>query len=213
MRKTFTNLVASCITVFGFASTANAQFEGTIEFKKITPAETVTYVYYVKGDKIRIDEIGATSKKVEGTSIIDLATKKMISINHGRKMYMDQKPGTPATINGKPETNETKKTKTLLGASCKEVVVTNKDDNTIVKYYFAGSKFNFLSNLLKFLNRKDKSAIYYPFNAASDAFPYLSVQTDLNGTEVSRFEAVKIEKKAVGADVFDIPKDYKKFEQ
>ena len=34
-------------------------FEGVIEFKKLTTTDTINYVYYVKGAKVRIDEIGS----------------------------------------------------------------------------------------------------------------------------------------------------------
>ena len=71
--------------LFGFAGmlVVSAQsFEGTIAFKKQTPTDTVSYMYYVKGDKVRLDEIGSKSKKVEGSFLIDLKTNSMVSLSH-----------------------------------------------------------------------------------------------------------------------------------
>ena len=43
--------------------------------------------------------------------------------------------------------------------------------------------------------------------------PLLSIETDLTGAQLSKLEAIKIEKKAIDASQIAIPSDYKKFEQ
>ena len=102
--------------LFGFAGmfiASGQSFEGTIEFKKQTPTDTVNYVYYIKGDKVRLDEIGSKSKKVEGSFIIDLKTNSMTSLSHERKLYIEQASGTPATISGTAEVKKTGNVKTI----------------------------------------------------------------------------------------------------
>src|SRR3989344_27082 len=101
---TMKKLILSALFAFTGMIIASAQsFEGVIEFKKQTTTDTVNYIYHVKGDKVRLDEIGNKSKKVEGSFIIDLKTNSMVSLSHERKLYIEQASGTPAVINGKLE--------------------------------------------------------------------------------------------------------------
>lgn len=215
MKNLTTKLTVTAIAVASFVSASLAQFEGTIDFKKMTQIDTTEYIYYVKGNMVRIDEIGSKSKKVEGTFLLDLSASTMLSLSHDRKLYMDQKPGAPVAVTGKPEITSTKGAKTLLGVSCKEVSVVNKDENTTIKYYVGGSKFDFFAKMLRLMNRKDKPASYFLLisKEAGDGFPYMSVQTDATGKETGRLEVQKIEKKALDAEMFQIPKDYHKFEK
>ena len=215
MKNLTTKLTVTAIAIASFVSASLAQFEGTVEFKKMTTMDTTKYVYYVKGNKVRIDEIGARSKKVEGTFLIDLTAGTMMSLSHERKLYMDQKPGSPVTVGGKPEVKSTKASKSLLGTNCKEITVTNAEEKTTIKYYVGGSKFDFFIKMLKLMNRKDKQASYFLLlgKEAGDGFPYLSVQTDDAGKETGRLEVEKVDKRPIDAAMFEIPKDYHKFEK
>ena len=212
MKKLFLSVM------FGFAGlfAVTAQsFEGTLEFKKQTPTDTVSYIYYVKGDKVRLDEIGSKSKKVEGSFIIDLKTSSMLSLSHERKLYIEQAPGTPAVVNGKPDIKKTGNSKTIQGMKCNEYVVKNDEEKVQVTYWLASGKFDFFAKLLKILNRKDKSAVYFGLLTGVDGmFPFLSSQMNLEtGKEEVKMEATKVDKKTVGADMFEVPKDHQKFQK
>jgi hypothetical protein len=204
--------------LFGFAGIffASAQsFEGVIAFKKQTPTDTVSYVYYVKGDKVRLDEIGSKSKKVEGSFLIDLKTNSMVSLSHERKLYIEQSSGTPAVVTGKPEVKKTGNVKTILGVKCTEYIVKNADEKEQVTYWMGSGNFDFFFKLLKVLNRKDKSSVYIQQLTGVDGmFPFLSSQLNLetNAEEV-KLEVTKLEKKSVDAKMFEIPKDYTKFQK
>ena len=203
---------------FGLAGMliASAQsFEGVIEFRKQTTTDTINYVYYIKGDKVRIDEIGVKSKKVEGSFIIDLKSSTMLSLSHDRKLYLEQASGTPAVMTGKADVKKTGNVKTLQGFKCNEYVVKNADEKIQVTYWMGAGKFDFFFKLLKVLNRKDKSAIYIQQLTGVDGmFPFLSSQMNLEtGKEEIKMEVVKVQKKAVDATQFDVPKDYQKFQK
>ena len=190
-------------------------FEGTIEFKKQTTTDTTNYTYYVKGDKVRIDEIGSKSKKAEGSFIIDLKTNQMISLSHDRKLYVEQVTGAPAVMIGKAEVKKTGNVKTIQGYKCNEFAVKNTDERVQVTYWLAAGKFDFFLRLLKVLNRKDKSAVYFQqLTRVEGMFPFLSTQVSLetNKDEV-KMEVTKIEKKAIDGNKFEIPKDYQKFQK
>ena len=199
----------------GMLIASSQSFEGVIEFKKQTSTDTVNYIYHVKGDKVRLDEIGNKSKKVEGSFIIDLKTNSMVSLSHERKLYIEQAPGTPATVTGKPEVTKTTNVKTILGVKCNQYVVKNSDEKVQVTYWMGSGKFDFFFKLLKVLNRKDKSAVYVQQLTGVDGmFPFLSSQVNLEtGKEEIKMEVTKIDKKTVDAAKFDIPKDYQKFQK
>ena len=47
-------------------------YEGSIEFKMETAKDTTTNIYYVKGNTVKLDQIGRKSGKVEGSFIFDI---------------------------------------------------------------------------------------------------------------------------------------------
>lgn len=209
-------LILSSLFAFTGMIIASAQsFEGVIEFKKQTTTDTVNYIYHVKGDKVRLDEIGNKSKKVEGSFIIDLKTNSMLSLSHDRKMYIEQTSGTPAAVNGKCDVKKTGKEKTIQGMKCTEYVVTNADEKVQVTYWMASNHYDFFFKLLKVLNRKDKSAVYVQqITGADGMFPYLSSQVNMEtNKEEVKMEVTKVEKKTVDVTKFDVPKDYQKFQK
>ncbi|MFI5164148.1 MAG: DUF4412 domain-containing protein, partial [Bacteroidia bacterium] len=190
-------------------------FEGVIEFKKQTTTDTVNYIYYIKGDKVRLDEIGSKSKKAEGSFIIDLKTNQILSLSHDRKLYIEQGSGNPAVMTGKADVKKTGNTKTLQGMKCTEYVVRNDDEKVQVTYWMAGTNFDFFFKLLKVLNRKDKSSVYVQqITGAEGSFPFLSSQLNLEtNKEEVKMEVTKVEKKTVDASKFEVPKDYQKFQK
>ncbi len=210
MRKIF--FIASFLA----AGMAAAQsFEGTIEFRQQTPTDTTDRVYYVKGDKIRIDEIGHVSKKVEGTFIVNVKDNKMIFLSHERKLWGEQPSGAPGTMKGTPAVTKTKESKTIQGYKCMKFVVKNPDDNTQIVYWIAPGKFDFFQKMMKILNRKEKVAVYYmKLTGVDGMFPFLAVETGIDGKdERSRLEVTKVEKKTVDPAMLEIPKGYTKLEK
>lgn len=215
MKKTAIKILSVAIVMVAFAFSAAAQaFEGTIEFKKITATDTVNYVYTVKGNKVRIDEIGSKSHKIEGTFLVDLDAKTMISLNHERKLYMDNPTPAAPVLKGTCNVKKGQNVKNIQGYKCTEYTVTNNEENTQITYWIAEGKFTFFEKLLRILNRKDKSSVYFlQIPDIKNSFPMLSVQSDLNGKENTRLEVTKITKKEVDASIFDLPKGYNKFEK
>jgi len=212
MQKLF---LTAIFAITGMLIASAQSFEGVIEFKKKTSTDTVNYIYYVKGDKVRLDEIGRKSKKVEGSFIIDLKTNSMVSLSHERKLYIEQASGTPATVTGTPEVKKTGNVKTILGTKCNEYVVKNPEEKVQVTYWMGDGKFDFFFKLLKVLNRKDKSAVYVQQLTNVDGmFPFLSSQMNLEtGKEDIKMEVTKVDKKTIDTTKFDIPKDYQKFQK
>ena len=215
MKKLILTLTTVGFLIGGFATTLVAQaFEGVIEFKKATNVDTTSYIYYVKGDKVRIDEMGTKSHKVEGTFLIDLKAKTMIALNIDRKLYTNQPTRSTPVMKGTCSIKKGATVKTIQGVKCTEYIVTNTEDGTVVTYYIADGKYTFFEPLLHLLNRKEQSSMYYhEIQGISNSFPMLSVQTDLSGKPVSRLEVTKMTTKTLDSGMFDMPKGFKAFEK
>lgn len=211
MKKIFVS-----IALFAFTTAAFAQFEGSIEFRMETKKDTTTNIYYVKGNNVKLDQLGKKSGKVEGSFVFDLSGKSIKFVNPARKVWGDHKSETPPTINGTCEVSKLKTTKMVAGKMCTQYMVKNTAENTQITYWISTEKFDFFAPLVKLWNRKDKQSIY--FNQIKDlpkgAMPMLSIETSLDGkTTLSKLEVVKLEKKSLDASQVSIPSDYKKFEQ
>ena len=210
MKKVFSLAITAFIA---FAATAQS-FEGSIEFKKRTATDTTNYVYYVKGDKIKIDEIGSKSKKVEGSFLVDTKNSTMQFISHDRKLYGDQPTGTPNAPTGKSEVTWTKNSKTIMNMKCTEVVVKNKDENTTITFWVTKGKYDFFDVMLRVLNRKDKFSTYYlQIPNTKGMMPVLAIMSSSDGQEKERLETTKVDKKPIDPKTFDIPAGYTKFEK
>lgn len=215
MKKTVLKLVSGALMLTAFSLTATAQvFEGIIEFRKTSPTDTIDYLYYVKDNNVRVDEVGSRSKKVEGSFLVDLNAKTMKSVNHDRKLYMDQPTPSAPILKGACTVAKGQNVKNLQGYKCTEQIVTNNTEGVTITYWLADGKFAFFDKLLRQLNRKDKQSVYYlQIPETKNMFPMLSIQTDLKGKETGRLEVTKITKKTLTPDTFDIPKGYTMFQK
>lgn len=206
-------LVASlALTVAGIAQ----NYEGTIEFKMETNKDTTTNIYYVKGNDVKLDQIGRKSGKVEGSFVFNLTRNEILFVNPVRKVWGEHKSETAATIKGTCTTTKGANTKTLQGQKCIEYIVKNTEENTEITYWIASGKYDFFVPLVKAWNRKDKQSMY--FNQIKDlpkgSMPFLSEEkTIVDGKIVSKLEVSKMTKGNVDAAKLAIPSDYKKFEQ
>ncbi len=206
-------LAASVVLSF----TAFAQnYEGTIEFKMETNRDTTTNIYYVKGNDVKLDQIGRKSGKVEGSFVFNLTSNEIKFVNPVRKVWGEHKSETVAMIKGNCVTVKGTNVKTIQGQKCTEYTVTNTEENTIITYWMASGKYDFFMPLVKAWNRKDKQSIY--FNQIKDlpkgSMPLLSEEKTISeGKIMSKLEVSKMTKGNIDAAKLAIPADYKKFEQ
>ncbi len=215
MKKSILKLIPGAIMITMFSYTAASQsFEGIIEFKKASATDTTNYIYFVKGEQVRIDEIGSRSHKVEGSFIVNMDAKTSKSLNHKRKLYANNPTLPVPLINGTCSVQRGKNVKNLQGYKCVDYVVTNNTEGIIITYWLADGKFAFFDKLLHQLNRKDKPSVYFlQIPDVKNMCPMLSVQTDLKGKEISRLEVTKITKKILDSSIYDIPKEYENLEK
>ncbi|MEO5643542.1 MAG: DUF4412 domain-containing protein [Bacteroidia bacterium] len=198
------------LLAFGFSFAASAQnFEGIIEFKKQTGKTVVNYVYYVKGNKVRIDEFASGTRNVEASFILGLKDSSMVYLNHTRKMWGTRKPSRPGIAPAGCIAAQTKNTREIFGYKCTEQLVKNSADSTQISFFIAPGKFAFFAPMVKLLNRQENFATYLIAVPLKDgAMPLLAVEKDLNGNEKGRLEVTRLEQKVLAEGMFETPKDF-----
>ncbi len=214
MKMKYFLATASLIMLFSINLLAQS-FEGTIEFTRKTSIDTTKYTYHVKGDMVRIEELGSNGQ-IAGIMIVNTKNYKAKSLSPDRKLYMElESPNNKFITINNSEVKKGKVSKTIAGYKCDEWSVSNKDQNTIITYYLSKDNFDFFEGLLIALNRKDKFATYYQqLPETKSSFPFLAIEKDLTtGKEKAKLEVSKVTKKAIDPKLFEIPADYKKFEK
>ena len=208
-------LLVAGLTI-SFFSVAQS-FEGSIEFKmESSKGDTTANIYYIKGNNVKLDQIGHMSGKVEGSFIFNVATKEIKVVNPGRKIWVETKSETMPVIIGTCVVTKGASTKMFQGQKCTEYIVKNVAENTQITYWIATNKYEFFIPLVKMWNRKDKQSVY--FNQIKDlpkgSMPLSSEEKSItDGKIVSRLEVSKITKTAIDDSKLAVPADYKKFEQ
>ncbi len=223
MKKILKTILLCCIT----ASTSLAQqskenvvhkavpqFEGIIEFFQTNGIDTSIYAYYVKGDKVKLDNFDPITKNTEGAFLVDLHSKKLTTISPVRKIYFDQASGAPVKPSGSVKVVKTGKKQVLAGYTCWEYVATDQVEGVQIHYWLASGHFNFFLGTLQILNRKDKSSEYFlQIPQTQGMFPMLSIEEDINGSKKNELKVTRIERKELKDDTFAIPFGYKEFKK
>lgn len=208
MKKLFLGVALSLVSVASFA-----QFEGVVEFTKNKGKINISYKYYVKGDNVRVEEIGKDGS-LDGIMLIDLTKKEVLAISPDRKMYMEA-PNRKPIVTADVDTKKTKETKTINGVKCTKYVVTSTAQDRKMEYWIADGEYDFFIPLLKTINRREKQSMYYlSMDGMDGKFPMLGKESTLKeGVAVSTLSATKVTKKKLDASLFAIPTGYKKFER
>src|SRR5665213_20381 len=143
-------IVPLLVLFIGSAIFSSAQsFGGIIEIKKQTGKEVSNYVYYVKGDKVRIDEFTPGTRTISGTFIIDTKASTMLFLDPARKLWGTRAPkGMPVAAAG-CVVSSTKEIKEMFGYKCAEQTVKNAADSTEIDYYIAPGSFTFFTPMMK----------------------------------------------------------------
>lgn len=205
-------LVAGSSLVLLAASATAQPFEGTIEFTKTTGPVITNYKYFVKGDRIRIEEISARGE-VQGIMLVDTRDKTVTAISPERKLYMDV-PNMRLPKDVEVSVQKTSDMKDMAGYKCEKWVVKSPKEDRLLTYWVAADEFNFFVPLLETLNRKDEQAVFFlQIKDNKGVFPLLGIEQKSDGAEVSRLEVKQVSKGVQKASLFEIPSGFNKFER
>jgi hypothetical protein len=209
MKKTAAFLLGVTLSTAAFAS---GPFQGTIKFTKTIGPVTANYIYYVKGDKVRVEELSENGE-VQGIMIVDTKANTVKALSPERKMYIDVPNKRPARET-EVYVQKTNNTKMINGYNCTEVKVSGKTDGREVTFWVADDDFDFMVPLLETLNRKDKLATYFMNVPEVDGFfPMIGVERKTDGVELTKLQVNTVDKGDLNNDLFSIPADYTKFER
>ena len=195
------------------AAAVHAQpFEGVVEFTKTTGPVVTSYKYFVKGDRVRIEEISARGE-VQGIMLVDTRDKTVTAISPERKLYMDV-PNMRLPKDVVVTVQKTSEMKDIAGYRCEKWMVKSPKEDRQITYWVAADEFSFFVPLLETLNRKDEQAVFFlQVKDNGGVFPMLGVEQKMDGAEVSRLEVTKVTKAAQKPTQFEIPAGYNKFER
>ena len=205
-------LIAASSLVLFTASAIAQPFEGIIEFTKTTGPVITSYKYFVKGDRIRIEEISARGE-VQGIMLVDTRDKSVTAISPERKLYMDV-PNMRLPKDVETSVQKTSVLKDMAGHKCEKRLVKSPKEDRLLTYWVAADEFNFFVPLLETLNRKDEQAVFFlQIKDNKGVFPLLGIEQKTDGAEVSRLEVNKVTKESQKTTLFEVPAGYNKFER
>lgn len=208
------NFIASLL--FGLslmtATSVKANFEGVFEFTKKTGATEVKYKYFVKPDKVRIEDYG-TDGTLQGVMLVDLKANKVIGLSPERKLWMDM-PNNRKRKESEIKLEKTGKTKDIAGYSCAEWKVTCKEEDRVITYWMAKEGFDFFIPMIKALNRADKLSLYFlKLTGAEGMFPMMGEEKKTDGTLITTLKVSSVKKQVLQASLFEVPSDYAKYDK
>ncbi|MBL7962649.1 MAG: DUF4412 domain-containing protein [Flavobacteriales bacterium] len=187
-------------------------FEGIIEFTKTMGPVVTTYKYYVKGDRVRIEEMNAKGE-VQGIMLVDMRDRTVVALSPDRKLYMDV-PNMRLPKDVETKVEKTGEMKEVAGYKCEKWVVKSSKEDRVITYWVAQDQFDFFIAMLETLNRKDEQAVFFlEIPNAKGVFPMMGIEQKMDGAEVSRLEVTKVTKGMQKPAMFEIPPGYNKFER
>jgi len=190
---------------------ADAQaFEGTIKFAQQSLSDTLFYSYHVKDNWVRIDEFDKR-QAIMSYTLINLRDNTIQAVNMREKIYrhLPLRPFHGIQSN-EFEVIKYENCKTIKGYQCYQWRVRNKDKDTEVMYWVAKDNFDFFINLLKLLNRTEKTSTYFLIiNDSQGFFPFEATERSLLWEPRMKVVVLDIRKTKLDASLFQIPADYK----
>lgn len=203
------NIVISILLLVFPVKTELDSFEGKIDIVQKTCYETMYFTYLIQDDNVRIDKFDHDHKILQSL-IIDLSKEEVFILSPDKKLYTKLE----TTIDNSAETenfsiSKTDNSKLVNGVKCNQWRVKNIDRNTEVAYWVVQDNYYFFNDLIKLLNRTDKTYEFFgKIPETHGFFPMLSVERTLLRKEKLRTSVVNIDEKKIDDSVFTIPEDY-----
>lgn len=211
MRAVIATVVGSLLLA-GVA--AAADFEGIIVLNETSEGTTVQQQWFLKGDRLRFEEIGQDAEK--GAMIFDAKKKVMYSLRHDDKVYLEI--STAETPNAAPEAIEdivvmkTGAKDKAAGYPCEIYRTTDKSDGSTGEVCMARGIANAAMSAMMSAQAGSTSLLpaWMQEMFKDGGFPIKGLDRDGQGKEEARWEAITIEKKHLDDKLFLPPPDYKK---
>jgi hypothetical protein len=195
-------------------SLAQSTFEGEIQMK-VTSEEVMDLTFLIKG---QTSKIVASSEQGPINIIFNQTSKKMYLVMHNQKMFMEfpldefeMKKGLDTLTDGEMNQvlNKTGRTRIISGYECDEYIV--KDEDQTVNFWVSKEQIPFFG-FGNPMGEDKKSKKYENLFSMLKGFPLEVISINNDGTQDMKMEVISINKKEIGINEFEIPRDYQKFE-
>ncbi len=210
----FSTLLLFALLFSCSASLRAQEFEGSIYFTKSNMVDVTKYVYHVKGNMVRVDEMVEGSDKMVAALLVNLETKEMIALSHERNLYMKRPKGTDIQLPAGLEVKKGELEKAILGKNCEQYRVKSKELGSEVTFWVAEGYYSFFPKLLNILKRKDSySTFYLSLTDLDRKFPMYASEMSLLRDKKGYLQVDKIEVKKLDDKMFAIPAGYEKVDK
>lgn len=203
----------------GLLSFLHSEFEGQIAMHLKTPKDDRPVMVQIKKPRYRIDFIDP-QEKGNGSMIVDVPSRKIYALVHPSKMAMVMSFDDIKNMKGKiagmtgakvPDTNtpppkieKTGKKSSVAGYECEEWKITQPDGRVSDACMAEGIDWVDVGELSGLGGGPGLGV----FASEANHFPLRVIGHDKSGAEELRFEATKVEKKAIDAAQLAPPPDY-----
>ena len=186
-------------------------FEGSITFVKKSFYDTTFHHYFVKNNRVRIDQYEEQGGKLIETLLVDLQEESITAVNPQKKLYRPLSITSDKRIPREDfKVIKTGNFRRINGTKCYQWRVRNRKMNSEIAYWVAPTHFDFYRDLLKLLKRTERTYRFFmqiPDNAGY--FPMLSVERTLLRDERERLVVKDIVRDQLSDALFTIPEDYR----
>jgi hypothetical protein len=213
INKLLTPLVLFLL-LFSGLSTIAKDFEGIISFRKIDGKDTAFYMFHIKGNNLRVDDINKKEGGLNGTMLLNLDNSSIIMLSGINKFYINvpishKKPSALDLV--------VEKTKDKMSVANKKCILWSVTDRLSgAKFeYWVNNKYNypFFNGMLRILNREDPIAhSWLEMNVDDDFFPMIGIEYNSAGEVIRKIEVISIEEKKLADEIFELPADYELME-
>ena len=190
----------------------SSPFEGVIFFQKMEDKEVTFFRYYVKGDKVRIEDVNEGGL-LNGILLIDLKEASLKMLSCSAQMYLNI-PVTQENEKPKVKIDRTGNKKLISGKECELWKVENTSNYSSYEFWVGEGDYAFFTPMLKVINRNDNIALAWLSTMISSSyFPFEGVEYSSTGKEITKLEVIEIKEKELENDLFEIPANYTIFEK
>jgi hypothetical protein len=184
-------------------------FEGVVVFKKKGETagviDSVSMRLYIKGDKFMAEDVNDVNQP---RIVVDTKKKSIFMITDRSREYMQMPtPPAPPTVPARPP-QKTGKAEQIAGHPCEQWV--EKSGETDMELWASGDmgKLSLPSGTMGVNLISSQNMATFLKN--SNMFPFLFVERNKAGREITRLEVLSVEKKNLNDAVFEPPQGYNK---
>jgi hypothetical protein len=213
MFKIISTFLFVLLFLFHGSTATSKDFEGIITFRKIDKKDTTFFLYFVKNNHIRVDNVKKNGE-VNGSMIINLENSSIIMLSGINNFYINVPISNKQTVDLDLHLKKTGSKKLVADKKCYLWMVTEKLSGGKIEYW-VNNKYNysFFNRMLKVLNREEPIArAWLQMDVEDNAFPLIGIHYNAAGEVVTIIEVTNIEEKDMEDNIFKLPADYELME-